>query len=204
MMTSTKDLCSLEERIHRLERQNRRLWALAILPILVLGPLILMAESSPQPRTIEAESIVLKDSDGKVRARLGTKDHNVRLEFFDQKDVLRLQLGVGDQRTTISLGDAAGRMRGMLGVDKADEAIMGITGEEGHFATALTVSGGIAGLKVNDVKGNLAAGLLTTPAGNALTVSDSAGRPRLAVTVPLTGPGLLVLDESGKATWHAP
>lgn len=42
-------------------------------------------QSEPPTRTIEAHEFVLKDSSGRVRAKLGMKDDQSAIEFYDER-----------------------------------------------------------------------------------------------------------------------
>jgi hypothetical protein len=79
----------LSERVGRLERANRR-WKLGMLA-LALSCLVLLLSGFdfPQPnvmkaRSIEAQSFVLRDTDGQIRARMEISEDGPRLMFFDE------------------------------------------------------------------------------------------------------------------------
>jgi hypothetical protein len=65
------DLVALTERIETLERQNRRL-KLAALGIAVGVAIVVFAGADKTPRTVEAQKIVLLDSNGRSRLTIGT------------------------------------------------------------------------------------------------------------------------------------
>ena len=81
------DLC---QRMERLERSNRR-WRLgALLLGLACLVLLLAGFDFAQPnvmkaRTVEAQSFVLRDADGQIRARMAIGDDGSRLTFFDEQ-----------------------------------------------------------------------------------------------------------------------
>ncbi len=79
----------LLQRVKGLERGIRG-WKLAAL-VLLLGCLVLLLAGfdSPQPflvkaRSVEAQSFVLRDADGQVRARMAISSDGPRLNFFDE------------------------------------------------------------------------------------------------------------------------
>jgi len=81
---------NVNERIERLERSNRS-WRIAAL-LLALGCLVLILTGFDfaQPyvmkaRTVEAQSFVLRDADGQIRARMAIADDGPRLDFFDEQ-----------------------------------------------------------------------------------------------------------------------
>jgi hypothetical protein len=79
----------LIQRIERLEKGNRR-WKLAALVLLLAALVLLLAGfDSPQPYlvkalAVEAQSFVLKDGAGQVRARMALSADGPRLTFFDE------------------------------------------------------------------------------------------------------------------------
>ena len=80
----------LLERVERLERGNRR-WKLATLALL-LGCMVLLFAGFdyPQPnmvkaRRVEAQTFVLRDADGQIRARMAIGEDGPRLSFFDEQ-----------------------------------------------------------------------------------------------------------------------
>ena len=79
----------LSQRVECLELENRR-WRLGAL-VLALGCLMLLLTGFdfPQPnvmkaRSIEAQSFVLRDADGQIRARMAISADGPRLSFFDE------------------------------------------------------------------------------------------------------------------------
>jgi hypothetical protein len=72
------DLTMLSARVERLEAQSRRWKATSVITVLVLGSLLAMGSgrsdrvdsSTIKARAVEAQEFVLKDADGRVRARL--------------------------------------------------------------------------------------------------------------------------------------
>jgi hypothetical protein len=79
----------LVQRVERLERGIRR-WKLAAL-VLLLGCLVLLLAGFDyaQPnlikaRSVEAQSFVLRDAGGQIRARMAIGEDGPRLSFFDE------------------------------------------------------------------------------------------------------------------------
>ena len=80
----------LSPRVERLALENRR-WKLGAL-VLALGCVVLLFTGFdfPQPnvmkaRSVEAQSFVLRDSDGQIRARMAITADGPRLSFFDER-----------------------------------------------------------------------------------------------------------------------
>jgi len=80
----------LTQRIERLEQASRK-WKLAAL-VLLLGWLVLLLAGFDfaQPnlvkaRSVEAQSFILRDADGQIRARMAIGEDGPRLSFFDEQ-----------------------------------------------------------------------------------------------------------------------
>ncbi len=79
----------LIQRVEGLERGNRR-WKLAALVLLLSCLVLLLAGFDyPQPnlvkaRSVEAQNFVLRDADGRIRARMAIGEDGPRLSFFDE------------------------------------------------------------------------------------------------------------------------
>jgi hypothetical protein len=95
---------SVTERIERLERDNRRLKCFATLLLLGVSAVGLMGQSLQDritanvvlARTVEAQSLLLRDGAGKVRALLETDPAGpITLTLSDKDGRERLALGVG-------------------------------------------------------------------------------------------------------------
>ncbi len=81
---------SLEQRIERLERQNR-LFKRAAGILLVLGTVaVLIGAAAPRPKTLSADTILVKDSDGKERIYLGMNDNDEPVITFFSPDAAPL------------------------------------------------------------------------------------------------------------------
>ncbi len=87
---------SVTERLDGLERQNIQLrWVAAGLSfVAVLVFVEARAGSSRQSGTIEAEKLVLKDKEGRVRARLGVDGVEPTLVMFDSRGRQQINLGI--------------------------------------------------------------------------------------------------------------
>jgi len=79
----------LYQRMERLETSNRRWRTRALLLTLLCLVLLVAGFDFAQPnvmkaRSVEAESFVLRDADGQIRARMAIADDGPRLSFFDE------------------------------------------------------------------------------------------------------------------------
>lgn len=72
MKPPTIDIEDLAQRLDRLERENRRLKRVGSLLVVGFAAMVLMGQTVPKSRTLEAERFILKDASGVTRAELGT------------------------------------------------------------------------------------------------------------------------------------
>ena len=103
-------------RLDGLERQN--LWLRWIAAGLAVVAIIAGVEAglggSRRPGTIEAERIVIRDKQGRVRARLGVDGADTTLVMFDHRGCEQINLGVaGADLSSLTFADA-GQSRLML------------------------------------------------------------------------------------------
>jgi hypothetical protein len=128
----------MERRLARLERDNRRLKLGGGVLVVALTLLGLMGAGRPDVRHVEAESFIVKDATGRVRAVLGTTDPYSApgLVMYDQEghanvllhltgdgdpglwlyehDKVRSTLNAVGDRVHLQLYDNEGRQRAVL------------------------------------------------------------------------------------------
>ena len=163
----TPDLQNLALRVKRLERQNRAMRRVitVVLALAVAG--LLMAQSRPASRIIEAEKFVVRDATGQERAVLGL-DHPsspahspLRLGLYNPaaKSSAVLYLSNGFAGLTISSGGttaAAKRSVQLFSNPKEGGGVKVISGT-GQAAVHLSVPpGGKGGLTLKDGSGAVA------------------------------------------------
>ncbi|MGH7860305.1 MAG: hypothetical protein ACREQY_23495 [Candidatus Binatia bacterium] len=123
MMTESSGLAAIRERLERVERDNRRLRALALL--VVAGAIPLLFTQCSGGRMVKTEMIVIEDADGKTRASLGLEDEGARLRLYDSNGIRRASLSVaanGDPG--LALFDAADRPGVIVELTKAGPALV--------------------------------------------------------------------------------
>ena len=68
---------------------NGNRWRIASWVLLILLASVIFlgahAQSEPPARTVEAQEFILKDSSGRVRAKLGMKDDQSAIEFYGER-----------------------------------------------------------------------------------------------------------------------
>ena len=110
------DMRDVKERLARLERENyhlRRQNRWTQLGVLVLGALVFLAAGYPETGgEIVVERLVLRDDQGRVRARLGIDGGGVLQRFFDATGTERIRLGItAEGLAQQRLFDQQGRVR---------------------------------------------------------------------------------------------
>ncbi|HJS99014.1 MAG TPA: hypothetical protein VJ756_07980 [Terriglobales bacterium] len=102
---------TLEERLTRLEAENRWLKRGTAVGLVAVVTVLCMAQARPELQTVEASQFILRDAQGRERLRIeATQNGNPAIDIFDQESRLRSSLG----QYGISFYDDAGRMRTTL------------------------------------------------------------------------------------------
>ena len=114
MTSETSKSATLEQRIERVERENRRLKIAALTALLGLGGAFSLGAAANPPQKLEAETIVLRDAQGKSRIVLGVDEEGPGIAFLDTKGKLRLNLGLAKEGPALDLLDAAEHPRATL------------------------------------------------------------------------------------------
>jgi hypothetical protein len=211
MSEETHDDCLTVSRIERLEEQNRRLKRSALAGLVVIASLGLMGQTqrkttprvpaptpSPapvMPKNIEAESFVLKDANGHVRAELSMSGTGPSLKLRDQG---------GTALVTLSLNDAAPGGPFLLLSDPQHHAGLSMSVLEGA-GSQLSLSGERA-----DIQAHIG----VTPDGTTLALSDQDGfstnigsgvQPSKGGQVKKTSAAsITLLNKDRKVLWSAP
>lgn len=156
---------TIEERLTKLEIQNRRLKQGIAAGLVLVVAALCMAQAAPAPRGLEATQFVLRDAQGRERLRIElARDGNPAINILDQEGRLRSSLGPHG----ISFYDETGRMRTTLMSDllyMSDERAHEIAHLQGdmHGVELLLFSGLGSGSTV----------LRADPAGSQLKLTGS-------------------------------
>lgn len=151
MREEGKVLMTVEERIERLERNNRRLMAGLVAAVLLgIGVAATPTKSGVDAvAELRAQKFILVDDNGKTRAALSVSQAGPGLGLLDANGVLRATLGV-------NMG----------------EPMLGLFDRNGEPCAGLTVSKEGTGLSLADEHGKLRAVLGVTKAGPELELYD--------------------------------
>ena len=85
---------TVEQRVERLERQNRWMKRLVAVTLAVMAAVVLVAQGKSPPEEIQAKRFVLKVDKDKYRAALGPVEHGVSLVMTGKDEKAGLMLGV--------------------------------------------------------------------------------------------------------------
>jgi hypothetical protein len=170
---------TIEERLERLERENRRLkYLLFSLLFLIAGVFFIGARTingegeSSIPDEIKAKKFTLVDDNGKGRAVLGIWKGLPGLVFFSEAGELRVGLLDAEKLPSLGFQDENGKTRLVLGTSK----------EQGPF------------LELCDENGKTRVRLLSS----ALGLYDEGGKPKVVLGVSEKG-SLFSLSGEGKS-----
>ncbi len=82
------------ERLRQVERQNRKLRGVVALLVILTASTVLLGAAMQSGKTLSAQTFVVQDKNGNVRATLGLDQNNEAiLTFFDTKGKKRMALG---------------------------------------------------------------------------------------------------------------
>jgi hypothetical protein len=207
MTIDTPEMQAILQRIERLEAENRRLKRLGVLALVLLGAIFLMAQTPRAPKSVEANSFVLHDADGRIRARLAFCASSPCLTLLDANEHAVTTLdGAGLKTQMLVLNDLKGKAWGVLA----------------NYATLKTKVGGGPSLSLFGPNGENQAELRIEPDGPTLAFSDTDGKrllvarvfrgsphfwladhgemPRLALSLSGSEPSITVSDAEGFET----
>lgn len=116
-MTEAQDSTMFQRRLEKLERENRTLKILGLVAALGLtGALFLGSAAQPAPpaKTLEAETIVVKDPQGRGKIILSVGDDGPAVTLVDKNGKLRANLGMTQDGPALDLLDGAESPRAEL------------------------------------------------------------------------------------------
>jgi hypothetical protein len=166
-MSSHPEQQPLEVRVERLERQNRLFRRGALTCLIALVSVGLMGQTKhPRkaapaaapvvPEKIEAQSFILKDSSGKIRAELAMAGTGPALKLLDES---------GTPLMTLSLNDGSPKGPMMLLSDPQHQAGFSLSVLEG-MGSQLSLAG---------ARPDIQARMVVAPEGTSLEMSDADG-----------------------------
>lgn len=137
-------------RLEKLERENRRMKNIGIVAAVVVSMFIVGGQAKTS-KVVEANEFVLKDTNGKVRARLSMEVvARPTLSFYDESGSIPLAL-TGGNEPFIVLSRVGTQETVQLG---ANQTFTGIGIYEKNIRAGFSVQKGARGLELYDVEGH--------------------------------------------------
>ncbi len=109
---------TLEDRIARLEKENLKQRRTSRFLALCFATALGMIGAAPGNQTLEADKILIKDSNGRVRIFLGISGNGPVLEFRTPDQKTELTLRAGEAGPSLSLSNAKDGKRATLSAAK--------------------------------------------------------------------------------------
>jgi hypothetical protein len=132
MTAETRTLEMVIARLTRVETQNRNLKRLLYALVLFVGAVLLMGQAEPN-HVVKGQKFILLDAEGKERAVLDSNEQGgANLVLIDANGRQRVNLGMTQSDTLLSLLDGNEKVRSMLGTDNAHGTFLAINGANGR------------------------------------------------------------------------
>lgn len=156
-------LDKLVRRLDQVERDNRRLRLTGALALAVIAGMVLMGQATPRkvPKMVEAEKFVVRDTDGKSLAELGSIQGSSFLHLTDRSGSGSVSISVvADGPKRLQLWDKHGPRAEMI-VQTDGESGLRIMDKKGVYRISLDVqSDGLPIMRVADKNSRTRAELL--------------------------------------------
>jgi hypothetical protein len=202
MNSHAASLENLQNRIVKLERQNRRFKQLGAIGLAGVALMLVMAQA-PAKKVVEANELAIKDSAGRVRVRIGVDSSNDAAELW-------LQDAKGDQGASLS---NSGLLLKQGGVARTILQSGEVTLANSHGQPSIKLSGAEDAEHAVAIEGGT--GNLFYAPGEPLQISDNDGyeasigstelRPTSTAGAGKTSAASVVLfDPDKKVIWKAP
>jgi hypothetical protein len=198
------DRSKLAARIERLEKEARWIRGVGACVLILSGAFFLMGQAAPTNGVVEAKDFILRDADGKLRARLSMDEQlgGPMLRFYDEhlpprlrslrpipgqsldKDRLAIptaRFGLVGNRPLLALSDLEGQQSASLSIHDTGPLLV------------LNDENGKGGLELTFIKGR----------GPALTIMDADQNIRARIEVDKTEPYLKVTGYRGRMLFAA-
>jgi hypothetical protein len=196
LTSHTSELAVVVARLNRIEKQNARLRAAGVIILLLAVASVLMGQALPRSRVIEGEAFILKDGQGKTRARLSLRTgFSPGLELYDKDGNVRALLGADpDSSSGLLFFDEEQKPRASLGLN-VDGPRLWFADKSNKTRASINLSpDGSPGLELLDKDGNLRAVLGST---SIVTV-------RTGLVDQRPESSLVLFDKNWKILWKAP
>ena len=173
MASETPDLQAIMERLEKVEKQNRRLKQAGATVLTLCAAFVLMGQTSPKSRTVEAEEFIVRDANGEMQMVLNTVEGRPFISLYDA-NTARVVLCISKGPALI-LRDANGTERASLGlVDGKSVLTLRDANEQARAVLWMEDTG--PGLALYDANGTFGVGMLVNKNGPDFTLQDANGK----------------------------
>jgi hypothetical protein len=206
----TMNELTMESLVRRVERENRRLKQAGVIALAVIAVVVLMGQATQGKvaKVIEAEKFVLRDADGKGRARLESLPSGlVRLVLLDKDENVQSVLGVGVGRPSLVLAgrnnktilttsflSISGKSRLTLAVLPSGEQSLALTDNTGRTRAELAI----------EVDGSSTFGLFDRTGTARAVLGSTSLESETGVIEKRPESSLVLFGDDGKVIWKAP
>lgn len=186
VITSNAEQCELPtERICRLERQQRVLVRTIFAIIIVLGVTVTIGMVPGKLHVVEAETLMLTDTAGRIRCLLTAGNDEPCLILTDSKGVKRIRMRIEDDGPKISMYDTRQELRlQMSGADSAPQVVM--FDADGVAATRVVGSRTEPQIAILDKEGRSLTKLFVLDGdkavGSGLSIANDKNGPQILLT----------------------
>jgi hypothetical protein len=152
----TLDPHELQRRVEALEARSRRHKRWLALGLILVAAGVLMGQTRPSEKVVEANRFVLRDAEGRERARwLVGPDHSAGLGLYDQQQSLRLLVATAlDGNSRFVMFNQAGKAQVQLRLSPDGRARLDLADAEGRRRLKLGLArDGTPGLEFRDADG---------------------------------------------------
>jgi hypothetical protein len=201
------DRQTLEERVARLERINRRLTkGLTVAALLIactawMGQRATGKKTPPKPaapKVVEAERFLVKKASGQVAVSLGVVDDQPVLSMFAPDLTERVTVSLAaDGLPRLALLAPDGKALASLAVTGEGITLLDLATPDGAHAK-LGMGGAANGLTLADAAGKARMAVQFTGDTSGVSVMNGLGVPRIVLTSIDRGPGINLNDPDGK------
>jgi len=230
MESGTTEWAAMMNRLERLEKQNRRFKQVGALAMIVAGSVLLMGQA-PASRTVEANEFILKDAEGRARAKLSSNIYFTGFFLYDENEQLRGSFVLNHEgRPAIAMMAANGSDRARLTlatqrIGEEDIPTFELRGSDEQTKIILNAGTDVWGLALNAGLPDLlfrglpppdgAAGFFMGNSGPQLSLYDREGfqttigttdlvTPRTGETHKTSAASAVMFDKDGNVLWQAP
>ena len=182
--STTIDL--LAERLKKLEEQNLRFKRAAAVLGTAAACLLLMGQSQPDGRVIEAQKFMIRDDNGTARAALMMGAKGPALAMYDGEGRVRAALSVLQEGPSFGLANDHGDLQAALALTSTGPSLI-LDDANGKLRAGLTLSQPRVELTLYGPNGKRQSIFGGTADGSSLILNDSSGKPQAELTAKVDG-----------------